>query len=265
MAGAAHVMSSIGAVLVHVGSGAGLLGGLLVAITLHREALAKALDSAPVVGCGALAAMPAPPKQVVVAGRVRCGPGGAVVAPVSGARCGWYRVKVETNPGTESSGPNHRWDSSDWFTVADGSGEVRVAARLVDHCLDDKDIVAGMATGLVEWEQLPDGRHPKTLTMLRDAGLDVRCRRGDWHRIQEFRLPVDRAITVLGRPRRDGPATLLTKAPICGVSDRPIEDLRAAAHATVKDMGSFPRILLYTAGSVLGSGLLLRLPEWLSS
>ncbi|WP_327006949.1 hypothetical protein OHA72_06485 [Dactylosporangium sp. NBC_01737] len=264
MTGTAHVMAGIGAVLIHFGLGAGLLGGLLVAIAAHREALAKALDAAPVVGCGTLATMSATPNQVVIAGRIRHEPTGTVVAPISGAECAWYRVKVAINPESETPGPVYQWDSCDWFTVADDSGEVRVAARLVDRRLHDEDIVAGLAVGLLEWEKLPDGRHPKTLTMLRDAGLDVRSRQADRHRIQEFRLPTDRQITVLGRPSRDGPATLLTKAAICGVSDRPVEDLRAAAHATVMDMGTFPHILLYTAGSLLVSGLLLRLPEWLT-
>ncbi len=252
-------MQVLSGILIQLGAGLGLLGGVLVGVAMHREALARALGSARVVGCGALGAMTETPKRVLVTGRVRPAPGGAVVAPVSGAECAWFRVRVETSPGTESPGPVHQWDSSERFTVADGSGEVQVAAQLIDRHLDDEDIIAGMAAGLLEWDILPDGKHPKTLTMLRDAGLDVPVRRGEWYRIREFRLPVDRTITVLGRPRRDGRATLLTRAAVSGVSERAIEDLRSAARATVKDLGSFPRAVLYTAGALLGSGVLLQL------
>jgi hypothetical protein len=242
------------------------IGGALLLIALHRHALRKALDTTPVVRCGELAAGGALPKRVIVTGRVRLDPARVLRAPICGEECVWYRVQVWKNPGSRGPNARYRWDSGGQFIVGDASGEVLVAARLVDRHLYEEDINARLAAGLLEWILLPDGKHKETIARLKGAGMWIRTRRwGDYYRITEYRLPADRAITVLGRPRWTGRETMLTKSVgVCGVSDRTVDQLRAAARAAAADTRLLPRVLVYAGAALLSVSLLLRLPHWLA-
>jgi hypothetical protein len=253
-------VSGVGEVLTQVSVLPVLLGGLLVAIRGQRLALVRVLGRTPVVACSALGGGGGLPRRVVVVGRVRAGADGELVAPVSGRPSVWWRVRVETNPGSESPGPHYTWQSGDRFTVADATGEVQVAARLIDRQLADRDIDAGVAAGLLDWETLPDGRQHKTLTMLRDVGLEVRTRRLDSYRIEEFSLAPGREITVLGRPRREGQVTVLARTVgVCGVSEQPVPALLDGARAAVKNIGRLPLVLLCVGLALLVAGSALRL------
>jgi hypothetical protein len=260
-----RTLFAVGSAMTWPALGTLALGGALLLIALHRNALAKALDTAPVVRCGELVTGSAPSKQVIVTGHVRPDRNGGPAAPVTGEQCAWYRVEVWQNPGSRGQTARYRWDSGGHFTVGDATGEVQVAARLIDRHLHEDDITAGLAAGLLEWHVLPDGRHQEVIARLKRAGMPIRSRRwGDYHRITEYRLPADRAITVLGRPRSTGRGMALTRTnSACGVSERTVDHLRAAAHATAADTRSLPRLLLCAGAALLALGLLLRLPYWL--
>ncbi|MEH1123204.1 hypothetical protein [Micromonospora sp. CPCC 206061] len=50
----------------------------------------------------------------------------------------------------------------------------------------------------------------------------------------------------------------------CGVSERTVDQLRAAARAAAADTRSLPRVLIYAGAALLAVSLLLRLPHWLA-
>lgn len=258
---------TVGAALTLPAVGALLLGGALLLISLHREALATAIATAPLVGCGGLGAGAPTPKRVIVTGRVRPGAAGELVGPISGERCVWFRVEVWQNQGSRGPRARYQWDGGDHFAVRDATGEIRVAARLVDRHLHEPDINAGIAADLLEWTALPEGKHLDTIARLKAAGMPIRARRwGDYHRITEYRLPADRTITVLGRPQwTDGGAALTRTIGVCGVSDRTVDQLRVAARAAAADTRSLPRVLLYSGAALLAVSLLLRIPHWLAA
>lgn len=246
--------------------GALALGGALLLIALQRQALATAIETTPVVRCGELVAGAALPRRVIVTGRVRPDATGGLQAPISGERCVWYRVEVWQNQGSRGPNARYQWDSGDHFTVGDATGEVRVAARLVDRHLYEQDINAGLAIGLLEWHVLPEGRHKETIARLKSAGMRIRTRRwGDHHRITEYRLPADRTITVLGRPQWTADGAVLRRVMgACGVSERTVDQLRTAACAVAAETRSLPRVLVYAGAALLTLSLLLRLPYWLA-
>ncbi|GIF00671.1 hypothetical protein [Paractinoplanes rishiriensis] len=240
-----------GAALIWPAFGLLAFGGVLQLIGWHRGALARALGTAP----------PGPPHLMTHTGRVmihtgRVRPLAELVGPLSGEKCAWFRVDVRQNPGSRGPTAHYRWDEPASFAV----GGVEVAARLLDRHLYEEDIHAGLAAGLLKWHDVPEGRCRDEVARLQAAGMRIRDRRGDFYRITEYRLPVDQPITVLGRPRHTGHGLMLTTGGVaCGVSERPVEELRAAARAEAATTRLLPRVLLAAGAVVLVVSLLLRL------
>jgi hypothetical protein len=260
-----HTLSTVGSGLTGLGGIALAIGGMLLLIIIHRRALATALDATPVTRCGELTAWADLPRRVIVRGRLRPDPARSLVTPLSGKECVWFRVQVTANPGSEGSRVLPVWESADRFTVADASGEVQVAARLIGRRLSDNPIDRDFASGLLEWDLLPDGRHKDTIERLKRAGMPLRTRRwGDRYRIMESWLPADREVTVLGRPRQGAAGTLLTATVgICGISYQTVDQLRANVNSAIAAGRSSLQFLLAGGAALLAVGLLLRLPHWL--
>lgn len=241
-----------GAALLWPAFGLLALGAALLLIGRHREALARALETAPLITDAVGADLPG---RALVTGRVR--PTTAQVGPLSGASCAWFRVDVWQNPGSRGPTARYRWSEPEDFAV----GDVHIVAKLLDRHLYEEDIHADLALGLLKWHDVPAEEHGAAITRLKAAGMPIRDRRwGDYYRITEYRLPADQPITVLGRPRRTGRGLMLTPAgAACGVSERPVDELRKSTRAEATATRMLPRLLLGAGAAVLAASLLLRL------
>lgn len=259
------MVSDVGSAVTNLGLLALALGATFFLIARHRVALARALSTTAVLGCAELTAAAGLRRSVIVVGRTGPGSTGPLQAPITGQDCVWYRVVWWSGGPGASDRRRSVYRSSEPFTVTDSTGAVQVAARLADRYLFEDDIYRELPVALVEIDVLDAAPHADAWDQLKRYGFHVSGHRRDVCEVFEYRIPTDRPITVLGRPRRDGSGVVVTAGwGICGVAGHSLDKLRAGARYHAKDSREAGRYFAIGGAALVAAGLLLRVLGWLA-